>query len=253
MTGAPVILGVEFVGGTELRVTPDTQENAFQDLNSNVFSEQPNSVQSIPADGSYIITFRGDSMDVADATEQAESAGYTVQSSSTISASFGSGSQELALYGLLFAFLGMSVVVFGLFRSFIPSITVVASAFNVLVLPLAMMNLSGIELSFGTITALLMLLGYSVDSDMLLNDYVVKRGGEFYDAVYTAMDTGITMTLTSILAMAVMAIISSFAGIPLLRDIGVIIVFGLIIDIMNTYMMNVTILRWYRFNKGGST
>jgi preprotein translocase subunit SecF len=67
------------------------------------------------------------------------------------------------------------------------------------------------------------------------------------------MDTGITMTLTSILAMAVMAIISSFAGIPLLRDIGVIIVFGLIIDIMNTYMMNVTILRWYRFNKGGST
>jgi len=246
-TGSPVILGIEFVGGTELRVTPDGDvSNPQQQLQSS-FETTPSSIQSVPSDNSYIVSFKGGGTDTGALTQQAEQAGFTVQSSSQISPSFGGEAQTTALFGMLIAFIAMSIVVFLLFRTVVPSVAVVASAFSDMVVPIALMNLLGIELTLGTVAALLMLLGYSVDSDMLLNDYVVRRSNEFYSGVYEAMDTGLTMTTTSIIAMAVLAIGATIIGIPLLQDIGIVIGLGLLVDVMNTYMMNVSLLRWYRF------
>lgn len=248
LTGSPVILGVEFTGGTELRVTPPSDVSDQGQYVQNAFDVQPSSIQSVPTENTYIVTFRSGAGSVDVLEQQAQSADLEVRSSSSVSASFGGQSQNLAIIGLLGSFAGMSIVVFGLFRSFIPSVAVVASALSDLIVPLAMMNLIGIELSLGTVAALLMLLGYSVDSDMLLNQYVVKRGGGYYESVYTAMYTGITMTLTSLVAMTIMAAGGFLLGVPLLREIGLIIAFGLLVDIMNTYMMNVSLLRWYKFN-----
>jgi preprotein translocase subunit SecF len=109
------------------------------------------------------------------------------------------------------------------------------------------MNLFGIRLSLGTVAALLMLIGYSVDSDILLNNHVLRRSGGFYESAYRAMRTGVTMTLTSIAAMAVMAITATLFGIPLLPEIGTVLVFGLTADLMNTYMLNMSLLRWYMY------
>jgi preprotein translocase subunit SecF len=138
-----------------------------------------------------------------------------------------------------------------LFRTFVPSVAVVASAFSDIVIPVALMNLFGIDLSLGTVAALLMLIGYSVDSDLLLNNHVLRRRGSFYESTYRAMRTGVTMTLTSISAMTVMTIISFLFGIPLLPQVGIVLVFGLTADLMNTYMLNVTLLRYYKFEAVG--
>ena len=110
----------------------------------------------------------------------------------------------------------MALLVFALFRIFVPSIAVIASAFSDIVVPLALMDLFGIKLSLGTVAALLMLIGYSVDSDILLNNHVLRRRGDFYESTYRARRTGVTMTLTSIAAMTVMAIVASdfVLGIP---------------------------------------
>jgi preprotein translocase subunit SecF len=129
----------------------------------------------------------------------------------------------------------------------VPSIAVVLSAFSDIVVPVALMNVLGIKLSLGTVAALLMLIGYSVDSDILLNNHVLRRSGGFWESVHRAMRTGVTMTLTSIAVMAVMAVVSFIFGIQLLTSIGLVLVFGLATDLMNTYMMNVTLLRWYKF------
>lgn len=248
MTGAPVMLGVEFTGGSELRVQPTDSVDSPDQAIEGAFEEGYSSIRTVPTDGTYILTFSsGHPADINDLEDQAEAAGFEVESSSSISPTFGGDSQRLALIGILGAFVGMSLIVFGLFRTAVPSLAVVLSALSDLIVPLAFMNLLGIELTLGTVAALLMLLGYSIDSDMLLNDYVVRRQGEFYEMVYTAMDTGITMTLTSIIAMTIMAIGGLLFGIPLLRDIGLIITLGLAVDIMNTYMMNVSLLRWFRF------
>ena len=211
------------------------------------FATEPESVTPTSGENTYIVTFQSTDTDALAA--DARAAGYNVQSVQSTSASFGSDTQQLGLVGLLAAFIGMALLVFVLFRTFVPSIAVILSAFSDIVVPLALMNLFGIELSLGTVAALLMLIGYSVDSDILLNNHVLKRRGDFYESTYRARRTGVTMTLTSMSAMAVMAVVASkyVFNIPLLSQVGVVLVMGLAVDLMNTYLLNVSLLRWYKF------
>ena len=242
-SGVPVALGFEFTGGTELRVAAPGATAA--DVGS-AFSVEPESVQSASG-GIYIVTFGPDAPATETLTTQAQEAGYEVPASSDVGASFGRNTQLLALGGVGVAFLGMSALVFVMFRTFVPSIAVVVSAFSDIVIPVAIMNLLGIELSLGTVAALLMLIGYSVDSDILLNNHVLRRSGDFYESVARAMRTGVTMTLTSLSAMIVMTAVATYFGIGLLAAIGTVLTFGLAADLMNTYMLNLSLLRWYKY------
>lgn len=244
VTGAPVDPGIAFTGGTEMRLAVDSGD-ARQEIQA-AFDATPSSIQSVPSDDTYIVTF-GKDVDANALEKQARAAGFEVLSVDATSASFGATAQTQALLGILVAFGGMSVLVFAMFRTFVPSIAVVISAFSDIVIPVALMNLLGIELTLGTVAALLMIIGYSVDSDILLNNHVLRRSGEFYESAYRAMETGVTMTLTSLAAMAVMTLVASLFGIGLLSSIGLILVFGLATDLMNTYMLNMSLLRWWKF------
>lgn len=251
--GTPVELGMDFAGGSELTVQTSTPEGEIPAA----FDAEPESIQSIQTEDQYIVTFSesgsGDAS-VTDLREQAESnlepAGESdevVLSTSSTSASFGQESQRIALLGIGVAFVGMSVLVFLLFRTFVPSIAIVVSAFSDVMIPLAFMNVVGIPLSLGTVAALLMIIGYSVDSDILLNNHVLRRSGGFYESTYRAMRTGVTMTVTSMAAMLVMAVSAWAFGVDLLTSIGTILFVGLAADLMNTYMLNLSLLRWYKF------
>jgi preprotein translocase subunit SecF len=115
------------------------------------------------------------------------------------------------------------------------------------------MNIVGIELSLGTVAALLMLIGYSVDSDILLTTRVLKRRGTPQENISNAMHTGVTMTTTTLAALVAMYIISTFSyvlsptfsQITLLSNISIVLIFGLVADMMNTWMLNTSILRWH--------
>jgi len=245
MTGSPVALGNDFTGGSELTV--QSSEPISEQQATDVFGDSVVSVQRVSGQDQYIITF-DDSAEISELTTRAEQAdGITVLQSGTTSPVFGAENQRLAVIGVGVAFLGMSLLAFALFRSFVPSIAIVVSAFSDIVVPVAIMNLVGIELSLGTVAALLMLIGYSVDSDILLNNHVLRRSGGFYESTYRAMRTGVTMTLTSIAAMTVMATAATLFGIELMASIGIVLVLGLAADLMNTYMLNVTLLRWYKY------
>ncbi|MFB6282130.1 MAG: protein translocase subunit SecF [Haloferacaceae archaeon] len=256
-TGAPVDPGIDFTGGTELRLSVDaSSDQAARERIRAAFPAEPESIRSVPSDNVYIVTFQtedltGPAFEGRTATavleEQARQAGFGVEASFAVSPSFGARTQLLALGGVAVAFLGMSALVFLMFRTFVPSIAVVISAFSDIVIPVALMNLLGIELTLGTVAALLMLIGYSVDSDILLNNHVLRRSGDFYESVRRAMRTGVTMTLTSLAAMVVMTAVATLFGIQLLSAIGTILVFGLTADLMNTYLLNLSLLRWYKY------
>ncbi|MDX1745580.1 MAG: protein translocase subunit SecF [Halobacteriales archaeon] len=240
VTGAPVSPGIEFTGGTELQLQTDVPR---ADL-ANQFDAEVTAIRPITsAQNTFIITFQSTD---ANALESQATAIGTVESVQSTSPSFGQTTQQLTVLGVLAAFVGMSLLVFILFRSFIPSIAVVISAFSDIVIPIALMNVFGIKLSLGTVAALLMLIGYSVDSDILLNNHVLRRSGSFYESAYRAMETGVTMTVTSISAMIVMTVVATIFGIDLLSAIGTVLVFGLVADLMNTYLLNYSLLRWYR-------
>jgi len=245
--GTPVPLGMDFAGGTELNVQTTTAEG---DIGA-AFDDAPESVTGTGSENQYIVQFSStDSQALSDQAEnnlEADGDAEVVQSVSSTSASFGQDSQQTAMIGIAVAFVGMSAIAFLLFRTFVPSIAIVISAFSDLVIPLAFMRLAGIPLSLGTVAGLLMLIGYSVDSDLLLNNHILRRSGGFYESTYRAMRTGVTMTLTSIAAMTVMAITAFLFGIPLLPAVGTVLVFGLTADLMNTYMLNITLLRYYKY------
>ncbi|WP_254766846.1 protein translocase subunit SecF [Salinilacihabitans rarus] len=259
--GTPVQLGMDFSGGSELTVQTSTPEGDIPAA----FDEEPESIQSIQTEDQYIVKFpAADDVDgeasgdgenrLTQLREQAasnlqpiEGSDEVVLSASSTSASFGLETLRTALLGLSAAFVGMSLLAFVLFRTFVPSIAIVVSAFSDVMIPLAFMNVVGIPLSLGTIAALLMLIGYSVDSDILLNNHILRRSGSFYESTYRAMQTGVTMTVTSMSAMFVMAISAWAFGIDLLASIGIILVVGLATDLLNTYMLNLSLLRWYKF------
>jgi preprotein translocase subunit SecF len=242
MYGTPVALGFDFTGGTEIRIA--TTGDSISEVRD-TFDVADDAVTPIQGGNEFLVQTQDSDADALEST--ARDAGYAVTQVQERSASFGADSQQTALLGILVAFGGMSLLVFGLFRTFVPSIAVVISAFSDIMIPVALMNILGIPLSLGTVAALLMLIGYSVDSDILLNNHILRRRGDFYESTYAAMQTGVTMTLTSIAAMVVMTITARLFQIPLLPDIGLILVFGLTVDLMNTYMLNLSLLRWYKF------
>ena len=244
LTGSPVALGIDFTGGSQMTVETGMSQSEIRGS----FSPEPVSVQGVGSqDNTYVVTFDEDAGDISSLTDQAEAAGMNVIGSGETPASFGDESQRLAVGGLLVAFVGMSLLAFALFRTFVPSVAIIVSAFSDIVIPLAVLSLLQVELSLGTVAALLMLIGYSVDSDILLNNHILRRRGEFYESTYAAMQTGVTMTLTSIAAMTVMAVMANFYNIELMAQIGFVLVVGLTADLMNTYMLNLSLLRWYRF------
>ena len=255
MTGAPAALGIEFTGGTELTVETTDDREAIEEA----FDREVVSIVAIEGQpNQYILTFRpapegyeGPDLDdqARENLEPVDGDTEIVQGIVSLDPTFAEETQQLAVIAIVAAFLGMSVLAFVLFRTFVPSIAIVASAFSDIMIPLAVMNLVGIELTLGTVAALLMLIGYSVDSDILLNNHILRRGGGgFYESTYRAMQTGVTMTVTSMVAMATMAIVATFFGISLLASIGLILFVGLAADLMNTYLLNLSLLRWYKFH-----
>ncbi len=146
---------------------------------------------------------------------------------------------------IIIAFILMAIVVFFIFRTFVPSLAVIFAAFADIVMTVAVVDLIGIEVSAAGIVALLMLIGYSVDTDILLTSRVLReREGTLNERIYGAFKTGITMTITAIAAIAIsLAIIYSYS--ETLRQIFSIILIGLFFDVFNTWLTNASILKWY--------
>jgi len=168
-----------------------------------------------------------------------------------IGETFGKTLQSQAVLAMIFSFIGMSIVIFISFRTFVPAVAVVLSAFADMVMTAATMNIVGIPLSLGTVAALLMLIGYSVDSDILLTNRVLKRQGKLNDKLSGAFHTGIIMTSTTLAAAAAMFVVSWLGSVQILMEISAVLLIGLVFDILNTWLTNVGILKWYVLKGGG--
>ena len=143
----------------------------------------------------------------------------------------------------------MGFIVFFIFRTFVPSIAVIMSAASDIIITLGLMQLFGIQLSLAGLAALLMLIGYSVDTDIMLTSRLLKESEEktVNEKVKRALKTGLTMTSTSIVAMTAL-FISSISVV--LSEIAAVLLIGLAADIINTWFMNSVILKWYVVRKG---
>lgn len=247
-SGSPLILGMEFQGGTQISL--ETTESPA--VLENMYSSYP--ITDVRQAGSRVIMQFG----IMDNEQQRQleedvMGRYSNVQIQQVGPVYGQELQVQALQALFISFIGMAIIVFLIFRTLIPSAAVILSAFSDIAIAAAFMRVAGIELSLGTLAALLMLIGYSVDSDILLTNRVIKRRGPVEEKISRAMHTGITMTTTTLAALTAMFIVSTFAylvvpsftQITLLSQISIVLIAGLFADMMNTWLLNTGILRWY--------
>ena len=147
------------------------------------------------------------------------------------------------MIAILFAFILMGISVFITFRTFAPSIAVIAAALMDIVITLAIVNIIGINISTAGIVAFLLVIGYSVDTDILLTNYSIrKKEGKLFERMYHSMKTGLTMTMCAVAVMLTGLILSNSI---VIKEMFLIILIALIIDILSTYLTNAGILWIY--------
>lgn len=152
------------------------------------------------------------------------------------------------LIALLIAFIFMAIVVFIIFKTAVPSLAVVFAAATDIIATLALIDLLGFRVSAAGIAALLMLIGYSVDTDTMLTTKVIKRRGEgtVNSRIGSAFKTGIIMTLTSLMAVLVGYFVAQST---VLKEIFFVLSCGLFIDILTTWLGNAAIVKLYCVKK----
>ncbi len=163
-----------------------------------------------------------------------------------ISPTIGSASFQGILQISIIGFILIIIVIFIAFRQFIPSAAIIQAMIFDILAGLAGMALLNIPLSLTTIPALLLLIGYSVDTDIMLTTKVLKeKGGTAGERATISMKTGLTMTGTTLAALLAMLVISYFYQIEVIYSISAILLFGLVGDLIATWFMNAPILLWF--------
>ncbi|MDP6670679.1 MAG: hypothetical protein QGI60_02585 [archaeon] len=140
----------------------------------------------------------------------------------------------------------ITIVIFIFFRQIVPSAAVIASSALDIIGALGLMALFQIPLTLSSIPALLMLIGYSVDADVMLTTKLLKRMEQSKDQrVYDSLITGLTMNFTTIAALSAMLILSFTSQMLVVFEISAVLLFGLLIDLSSTWFMNAPVLLWY--------
>jgi preprotein translocase subunit SecF len=249
--------GTDFTGGTEVLVTindsstPAQVENAF--VNAEGYDWQPQDVDvrvQANAENQVAITLPPPNLESeSEAEEILAQAGIQgeVQELIALSGLIGDAFLFQAQIAFVLAFMIMSLVIFTAFRDFIPAAAVVFAASGDILMAAAGMIAFGIPLTLGSVAALLMLIGYSVDTDIVMSLRVLKqRRGSVKEKLWSATKTGVTMSSGGIAGFTLLYLTSmAIVGPTELSRISSVMVIGLMADIPLTYFGNGVILSKY--------
>jgi len=257
LTGDFVHRGVSLKGGSTITITKveGLDVPGLESELKNKFHAADVSVRTISSAGT-LIAVSVDS-DLQGSEEIAQLVSFIQQktkisshdySVEIIGSSLGDAFFTQTIHALLVAFLLMGIVVFIYFRLLIPSLAVIAAAFSDIVVTLAIFNLTGIKLSTAGVAAFLMLIGYSVDTDMVLTTRVLKRTeGTLMERIYSAIKTGSVMISSTLAAVFITLV---FVQSDVIKQIMIILLIGLMVDYIMTWIQNVALLRLYMERKG---
>ena len=111
------------------------------------------------------------------------------------------------------------------------------------IIALGAMGLFGIPLTLASFAALLMLVGFSLDTDVLLTMRVIKRKeGDPRTRAYEAMKTGMTMSMALLLSFMCLFTLASLTHINTYFEISAVAIAGLVGDLVATWLFNAIIV-----------
>lgn len=152
-----------------------------------------------------------------------------------------------AQIAFVLAFTVMSLVIFIAFKDITPSVAVIFAAAGDIIVAAAAMSVLGIPLTLGSLGALLMLIGYSVDTDIVLSTRTLRRDREsLKKRMWESLKTGVTMSSGGIAGFTLLYIVSYLiVGPSELANISAVMVIGLLADMPLTWLGNTAILKSY--------
>lgn len=151
---------------------------------------------------------------------------------------------------IIIAFILVAIVVLVIFRTPVPAFAVVFGAANDLIVALGAMGIFGIPLGVASVGGLLMLIGFSMDTDILSAIRVLKRSeGTSESRAWSSFKTGTTMTITAIISFSVLFAVAYFAFIPTYIEISGVVLVGLVGDVITTWLANMPMILWYKKSK----
>jgi len=239
--------GIDLKGGSTvvIQLQKNTSSSELQGIISGGINNNQVEVTSI-ANNQANVEITGQT-DVVQLTNILGGVG-TIISFQSVGALLSSRALTQVYYAIGFAFLFMAITVFIVFRNFVPSMAVILAALSDIIIAMGGMSLFGIPLSVASVGAILMLIGYSVDTDILLTTRVLKRReGTVNERAVDAMKTGFTMAAAAIGSMVTLYLVVYFF-MPYaytLDQIASVLIIGLVADVLATWLMNLGILRWY--------
>jgi preprotein translocase subunit SecF len=151
-----------------------------------------------------------------------------------------------AMWAIILSFIAMFVIVLIVFRHRIVGIMLPCVALN-MVWALGGLALFQMQFSLATLSGFLLMIGFSIDTNILLTEHLLRRvGGEPRERMATAMLTGWMITGTSLVTMICINILVTNAAITQLVTV---LTFGLAGDLFNTWFLNGGVLIWYMERK----
>ena len=100
-----------------------------------------------------------------------------------------------------------------------------------------------IPIGTGGIAALLMLIGYSIDENIMLTTNLLKRKTpSVEEPLLSSFRTGMTMVLTTLTVSGVALLLSES---EIIKEIMLVVFIGLISDILFTWLQNAGLLLWH--------
>jgi preprotein translocase subunit SecF len=163
-----------------------------------------------------------------------------------VSPAFGKAATESGIFIISISAFALILIIFIFFRQLIPVAGIVFAMGYDILAALAGMALFNVPISLLTIATLLMVVGYSVDTDIMLTSRMLKeKEGTPGTRATASIKTGLTMNATSLAALIAMIGVSVYFNIDVVFQIALILTFGLIGDIISTWFMNASILMWF--------
>ncbi|RLG17699.1 hypothetical protein DRN75_03355 [Nanoarchaeota archaeon] len=245
-TGEFVEKGIEFKGGTVITISTDEQYDV-QDLESKFSSELGTDVvvRKINDIFGHTKAYEVSVDNVLDYDEAIDLVerllGDVDVSIANQEPSLGASFFRDAVKVLAVSFILISLVSFYYFRKFYSALTIVVSAISDIIAIFAVMDLFGMKFSIATIGALLMVLGYSTDSNILLTTNIVKRKeGTISYRIKQTLKTELTQDFAAYLVYFTMFFLSN---VSIIKHIALILILGIFFDEIFTLVLNNTLQR----------
>ena len=245
---------VTLTGGTSVTIFSDLSITSLQNALQPKFPDVVVREITEPSTGKHlavIIDTKANLTEIKPALEEIIGFELTTENSNTefTDTTLSSSFYAELMRALVIAFIFMAIVVFAIFKKPLPSLYMILCVLIDITVPLAAVDILGIRISTAGIAAFLMLIGYSVDTDIVLTTKVLKRKdeGPLNHRIMSAAKTGFMMTGATFTAVFI-AYIFVISGV--LKQIFLILSIGLATDIIATWLCNASLLKWYCEKRG---